>query len=52
MFDFFRDLMDFPQVLSRLTWSCFSPMQTYLRMCGLPVEVVYRANAEYMSPSG
>uniref|UniRef100_A0A3B5A2C2 Metaxin 2 n=1 Tax=Stegastes partitus TaxID=144197 RepID=A0A3B5A2C2_9TELE len=24
----------------------------YLRMCGLPVEVVYRANAEYMSPSG
>uniref|UniRef100_A0A3B5K5U4 Metaxin 2 n=1 Tax=Takifugu rubripes TaxID=31033 RepID=A0A3B5K5U4_TAKRU len=27
-------------------------VQTYLRMCGLPVEVMYRANAEYMSPSG
>ncbi|MEQ2180909.1 Metaxin-2, partial [Goodea atripinnis] len=24
----------------------------YLRMCGLPVQVVCRANAEYMSPSG
>uniref|UniRef100_A0A8C9ZA10 Metaxin-2 n=1 Tax=Sander lucioperca TaxID=283035 RepID=A0A8C9ZA10_SANLU len=27
-------------------------VQTYLRMCGLPVQVVCRANAEYMSPSG
>uniref|UniRef100_A0A667WKU0 Metaxin 2 n=1 Tax=Myripristis murdjan TaxID=586833 RepID=A0A667WKU0_9TELE len=27
-------------------------VQTYLRMCGLPVQVACRANAEYMSPSG
>uniref|UniRef100_H3C223 Metaxin 2 n=1 Tax=Tetraodon nigroviridis TaxID=99883 RepID=H3C223_TETNG len=27
-------------------------VQAYLRMCGLPVEVVCKANAEYMSPSG
>ncbi|KAI3363441.1 hypothetical protein L3Q82_012054 [Scortum barcoo] len=27
-------------------------VQAYLRMCGLPVQVVCRANAEYMSPSG
>uniref|UniRef100_A0A8C7YAX7 Metaxin-2 n=1 Tax=Oryzias sinensis TaxID=183150 RepID=A0A8C7YAX7_9TELE len=27
-------------------------VQTYLRMCGLPVQVVCRPNAEYMSPSG
>uniref|UniRef100_A0AAY5EMR9 Metaxin 2 n=1 Tax=Electrophorus electricus TaxID=8005 RepID=A0AAY5EMR9_ELEEL len=26
--------------------------QAYLRMCGLPVRVCCRANAEYMSPSG
>lgn len=27
-------------------------VQAYLRMCGLPVHVVCKANAEYMSPSG
>ncbi|XP_070772045.1 metaxin-2 isoform X3 [Enoplosus armatus] len=27
-------------------------VQAYLRMCGLPVQVACRANAEYMSPSG
>uniref|UniRef100_A0A8C5BXV8 Thioredoxin-like fold domain-containing protein n=1 Tax=Gadus morhua TaxID=8049 RepID=A0A8C5BXV8_GADMO len=27
-------------------------VQTYLRMCGLPVQVACKANAEYMSPSG
>ncbi|XP_026874489.1 metaxin-2 isoform X2 [Electrophorus electricus] len=27
-------------------------VQAYLRMCGLPVRVCCRANAEYMSPSG
>ncbi|XP_030637332.1 metaxin-2 isoform X2 [Chanos chanos] len=27
-------------------------VQAYLRMCGLPVQVRCRANAEYMSPSG
>lgn len=27
-------------------------LQTYLRMCGLPVQVACKANAEYMSPSG
>ncbi|PWA27276.1 hypothetical protein CCH79_00018318, partial [Gambusia affinis] len=27
-------------------------VQAYLRMCGLPVQVVCRYNAEYMSPSG
>uniref|UniRef100_A0A673MYV1 Metaxin-2-like n=1 Tax=Sinocyclocheilus rhinocerous TaxID=307959 RepID=A0A673MYV1_9TELE len=27
-------------------------LQTFLRMCGLPVLVSCRANAEYMSPSG
>ncbi|KAK5882821.1 hypothetical protein CesoFtcFv8_021368 [Champsocephalus esox] len=27
-------------------------VQAYLRMCGLPVQVVYKSNAEYMSPSG
>uniref|UniRef100_A0A3P8WF58 Metaxin 2 n=1 Tax=Cynoglossus semilaevis TaxID=244447 RepID=A0A3P8WF58_CYNSE len=27
-------------------------VQAFLRMCGLPVQVVCRANAEYMSPSG
>uniref|UniRef100_A0AAX7SVT0 Metaxin 2 n=1 Tax=Astatotilapia calliptera TaxID=8154 RepID=A0AAX7SVT0_ASTCA len=27
-------------------------VQAYLRMCGLPVQVFCRANAEYMSPSG
>uniref|UniRef100_A0AAY5KJ72 Metaxin 2 n=1 Tax=Esox lucius TaxID=8010 RepID=A0AAY5KJ72_ESOLU len=26
--------------------------QAYLRMCNLPVQVSYRPNAEYMSPSG
>ncbi|KAJ8416894.1 hypothetical protein AAFF_G00327720 [Aldrovandia affinis] len=27
-------------------------VQAYLRMCNLPINVSYRANAEYMSPSG
>ncbi|RXN33501.1 metaxin-2 isoform X2 [Labeo rohita] len=27
-------------------------VQTFLRMCGLPVQVSCRSNAEYMSPSG
>ncbi|KAF3841742.1 hypothetical protein F7725_023693 [Dissostichus mawsoni] len=27
-------------------------VQAYLRMCGLPVQVVCKSNAEYMSPSG
>ncbi|KAG9338607.1 hypothetical protein JZ751_025445 [Albula glossodonta] len=27
-------------------------VQTYLRMCNLPIQVSFRANAEYMSPSG
>ncbi|XP_062302998.1 metaxin-2 isoform X1 [Osmerus eperlanus] len=27
-------------------------VQAYLRMCGLPVQVICRPNAEYMSPSG
>uniref|UniRef100_A0A3B3TVF6 Metaxin 2 n=1 Tax=Poecilia latipinna TaxID=48699 RepID=A0A3B3TVF6_9TELE len=27
-------------------------VQAYLRMCGLPIQVVCRYNAEYMSPSG
>lgn len=27
-------------------------LQTFLQMCNLPVKVVCRANAEYMSPSG
>lgn len=31
---------------------CSSCVQAYLRMCGLPVRVACKANAEYMSPSG
>ncbi|KAK7902013.1 hypothetical protein WMY93_018782 [Mugilogobius chulae] len=27
-------------------------VQTYLKMCGLPVQVVCKTNAEFMSPSG
>lgn len=27
-------------------------LQAFLQMCNLPIKVVCRANAEYMSPSG
>ncbi|KAG8559533.1 hypothetical protein GDO81_017367 [Engystomops pustulosus] len=39
------------QVLLSDNASCLA-VQAFLRMCNLPVQVVCRANAEYMSPSG
>ncbi|NP_001084472.1 metaxin 2 L homeolog [Xenopus laevis] len=39
------------QVLLSDNASCLA-VQAFLKMCNLPVQVVCRANAEYMSPSG
>lgn len=40
-------------IVDLFAYQCCSPsVQAYLRMCGLPVRVACRANAEYMSPSG
>ncbi|XP_055493886.1 metaxin-2 isoform X2 [Leucoraja erinacea] len=39
------------QILLSDNASCLA-VQAFLRMCNLPVQVICRANAEYMSPSG
>ncbi|XP_060112946.1 metaxin-2 [Heteronotia binoei] len=39
------------QILLSDNAACLA-VQAFLQMCSLPVRVVYRANAEYMSPSG
>ncbi|XP_015265907.1 PREDICTED: metaxin-2 isoform X2 [Gekko japonicus] len=39
------------QILLSDNAACLA-VQAFLQMCSLPVQVVYRANAEYMSPSG